>query len=267
MTSCSEIHGIFSMATSFPETWARTDVANTSLSRGLACACTRNVQCRCFAMPSANAKARQIANINRVFMPLDKGFDTNFATPKTFGLFSLLMTRRIILLLLLLLMAGNIFGQDITPTPTPARRRGWLSRILHPFSPEVVPHYKDPRLRGLALDLQITPQTVKLSEVRQLGVKVTLANLSKRPVSLDFTTNQQVEISLRNSAGDILTKWSDNHAIREKSARALINPQEHVEYNEMIATRDLTPNKVFVAEVFFPAYPELRVRQKFLAVP
>jgi hypothetical protein len=47
----------------------------------------------------------------------------------------------------------------------------------------------------------------------------------------------------------------------------LINPQERVEYNETIATRDLTPNKVFVAEVFFPAYPELQIRQKFLAVP
>ena len=200
-------------------------------------------------------------------MPLDNGFDTNFATPKTFGLFSLLMTRRIILLLLLLLMAGNIFGQDITPTPTPARRRGWLSRILHPFSPEVVPHYKDPRLRGLALDLQITPQTVKLSEVRQLGVKVTLANLSKRPVPLDFPTNQRIEIYLMDSAGDILAKWSENHAITEKPVTVLINPQERVEYNETIATRELTPNKVFIAEVFFPQYPELRIRQKFLAVP
>src|SRR5437773_9745332 len=121
-------------------------------------------------------------------MPLDKGFDTNFATPKTFGLFSLLMTRRIILLLLLLLMAGNIFGQDSAPTSTPGRRRGWLRRILHPFSPEVVPHCKDRMLRGLALDLPIITQTVKLSEVRQLGVKVTLANLSKRPVPLDFPT-------------------------------------------------------------------------------
>src|SRR6058998_4101957 len=176
------------------------------------------------------------------------------------------MKRRIVLLLLMLFMAVSIFGQDAAPTATP-RRRGWLSRILHPFSPEVVPQYKDPRLRGLALDLQITPQTVKLSEVRQLGIKVTLANLSKRPVALDFPTNQRIEIYLVNSAGDILTKWSDNHAITEKSATVLINPQEHVEYNEMIATRDLTPNKVFVAEVFFPAYPELRVRQKFLAVP
>jgi Intracellular proteinase inhibitor len=182
-------------------------------------------------------------------------------------LFNPLMKRPLVLLLLVFFAVGSIFGQDTAPTSTPTRRRGWLSRILHPFSPDVVPQYKDARLRGLALDLQITPQTIRLSEVRQLGIKATLANLSKRPVTLDFPTNQRIEIYLMNSAGDILTKWSDNHAITEKPATILINPQERIEYNESIATRDLTPNKVFIAEVFFPQYPELRIRQKFLAVP
>jgi len=176
------------------------------------------------------------------------------------------MKRPIVLLFLILLMAGGIFGQEAAPTATP-RRRGWLSRILHPFSPNVVPQYKDPRLRGLSLDLQITPQTVKLSEVRQLGIKVSLANLSKRPVALDFPTSQRIEIYLKNSAGDVLAKWSDNHAITEKPGTILVNPQERIEYSETISTRELTPNKVFIAEVFFPQYPELRIRQKFLAVP
>ena len=177
------------------------------------------------------------------------------------------MKRRIVLLVLVVLVAGGIFGQDVTPTPTAARKRGWLSRILHPFSPNVVPQYKDPRLRGLALDLQITPQTVKLSEVRQLNVKVTLANLSKRPVALDFPTSQRIEIYLMNSAGEVLTKWSENHAIVEQPATILINPSERIEYNETISTRELTPNKVFIAEVFFPQFLELSIRQKFLAVP
>ena len=176
------------------------------------------------------------------------------------------MKRRILLLFLTLFVAGALFGQEAAPTATP-RRRSWLSRILHPFSPDVVPQYKDPRLRGLALDLQITPQTVKLSEVRQLGIKLTLANLSKRPVTLEFPTNQRIEIYLMNSAGDILTKWSDNHAITEKPGTILVNPQERIEYSETISTRELTPNKVFIAEVFVPQYPELRIRQKFLAVP
>jgi hypothetical protein len=176
------------------------------------------------------------------------------------------MKHRIVLVLLTVVMAGAIFGQEAAPTATP-RRRGWLSRILHPFSPDIVPQYKDPRLRGLALDLQITPQTVKLSEVRQLGIKLSLANLSKRPVPLEFPTNQRIEIYLMNSAGDILTKWSDNHAITDKPGTILVNPQERIEYSETISTRELTPNKVFIAEVFFPQYPELRIRQKFLAVP
>jgi hypothetical protein len=177
------------------------------------------------------------------------------------------MKGRPVLHILMLLLAGSMFAQDALPTPTPSRKRGWLGRLLHPFSPEAVPQYKDARLRGLTVDLQITPQTIKLSEVRQLGIKLTLANISKRPVTLDFPTNQRIEIYLMNSEGNILTKWSDNHAIAEKPATILINPQERIEYNESIATRDLTPNRVFIAEVFFPQYPELRVRQKFLAVP
>jgi intracellular proteinase inhibitor BsuPI len=177
------------------------------------------------------------------------------------------MKRRFVLFVLIAFVPGAAFGQDVTPTPTPARKRSWLGRVLHPFSPNVVPQYKDARLRGLSLDLQITPQTVKLSEVRQLSVKVTLANLSKRPVTLDFPTTQRIEIYLTNSAGDVLTKWSENHAIAEKPGTILINPSERIEYNETISTRELTPNKVFIAEVFFPQFLELRVRQKFLAVP
>src|SRR5438552_18673520 len=86
MTSRSEIHGIFSMAISLPETWACTDVEKTSVSRGFAWACTRKVQCRCFAKPATGAQSRQRTIAPRIFMPIDKGFDRNFATPKTLGL-------------------------------------------------------------------------------------------------------------------------------------------------------------------------------------
>src|SRR5262249_13481264 len=142
------------------------------------------------------------------------------------------MKRRLVLLVLVVFIAGAMMGQDVTPMPTPSRKRGWLSRMLHPFSPNVVPQYNDPRLNGLALDLQITPQTVKLSEVRQLNVKVTLANLGKRPVTLDFHTTQRIEIYLMDSAGNVLTRWSENHAITDKAATVLINPGERIEYNE-----------------------------------
>jgi hypothetical protein len=100
-----------------------------------------------------------------------------------------------------------------------------------------------------------------------MDVKVTLTNKGKRSITLEFPNAQRFEIYLRNSAEKILTTWSDNHAFAESVGTVLINPQEHIEYAETIATRELTPNKVFIAEVFFPKYPELRVRQKFLTAP
>ena len=173
------------------------------------------------------------------------------------------MSPRLICVVLALAMASSVSAQEPTP-----EKRGWLSRLLHPFqSSNPAPEYKDSRLRGLVLALKLSPQPVKLSEVRQLQVNTTLSNVAKRAVVLDFPTEQRFEIYLRNSSEAILTIWSDNHAFEEKPGTVLINPSERVDYPTSIATRDLTPNKVFICEVYFPQYPELRVRQKFLTAP
>jgi len=148
------------------------------------------------------------------------------------------------------------------------QKRGFFGRVLHPFSSsDVLPKYNDRRLRGLVLDLQVSPQPVRLSEIRQVEVKLTVTNKGNHMIQLDFPTDQRIEIQLLNAGDVVLTKWSENHAIKDKPASVLINPGEHVEYKENIATRDLTPNKVFTAEVFFPKYPDLKIRQKFLTEP
>ena len=176
------------------------------------------------------------------------------------------MSRALLMALLWSLVASPLVAQDATPHPTP-QKRGWFSRLLHPFESTPAPNYKDPRLRGLILELKLSPQPFKLSEVRQLEVKVTLTNVSKRAVTLEFPTDQRIEIHLKNSAETILTSWSDNHAFDDTPGTVLINPGEHIYYPETIATRELTPNKVFIVEVFFPQYPDLRIRQKFLTAP
>ena len=170
----------------------------------------------------------------------------------------------------MLLGAGSLVSQDASPargSPNATPRRSWFGRVFHPFSSSRPPQYKDPKLRGLEPQLQLSPQPLKLSETRQMEVKVIVTNRGKHPVELDFPTDQRIEIYLRNSAEAILTKWSDNHAVTEKQETILINPDEHVEYVQTIATRELTPDKVFIVEVFFPNYPELRIRQKFLTEP
>jgi len=195
------------------------------------------------------------------------------------------MIRLAIIFSILLALAAGLLAQGTapetrpsvatTPVPTPTpittttlKKRGLFGRILHPFSSsEVLPKYNDRKLRGLILDLQVSPQPVRLSEVRQMEVKVTVTNMGNRMIPLDFPTDQRIEIQLLNAADAVLTKWSENHAIKDKPGTILINPGEHVEYKENIATRDLTPGRVFTADVFLPKYPELHVRQKFLTEP
>jgi hypothetical protein len=174
---------------------------------------------------------------------------TRFATFADYPL----MKRAAVLSLLAFAVVATGLAQQATPSPT-SPKRGWLSRLFHPRTSEPLPEYNDPQLRGLVLSLQLSPQPVKLSEVRQMDVKLTITNKSKRPITLDFPNAQRFEIHLRNSAEKILTSWSENHSFAESPGTILINPQEHIEYAETIATRELTPNKVFIAEVFFPQY-------------
>jgi Intracellular proteinase inhibitor len=176
------------------------------------------------------------------------------------------MSRAALPLLLVLALCASAFAQQTGPSPT-AQRRGWMSRMLHPFRSERLPDYKDSRLRGLTLALELSPQPVKLSEVRQLNVTFTLINKARNSITLDFPSTQRFEIYLRNPTETVLATWSDNHAFTDDAGTVLINPEEHIEYAETIATRELTPNKVFIAEVFFPKYPEVRVRQKFMTAP
>ena len=102
---------------------------------------------------------------------------------------------------ILLGTATLAFAQEPSP-----QKRSFLGRLLHPFnSAEKVPEYRNPKLRGLVLSVQIPSEPVKLAEVRQLPVSVLLSNRGDRAVELSFPTEQRIEILLHNAAGQIVT--------------------------------------------------------------
>jgi hypothetical protein len=154
----------------------------------------------------------------------------------------------------------------LAQTSTP--HRSMVDRILHPFSAsKKAPSYRDPRLRGLLFEVQVPLEPVRLSEVRQLHVKAVLSNTGKGPASLDFPTSQRIDIQLLGANGEVLTKWSETRAFTEEAGHLLVNPHEQIVYDETIATRELQPGRVYTADVFFPSYPELHARQKFMTAP
>jgi hypothetical protein len=152
--------------------------------------------------------------------------------------------------------------------PSPAER-SFFNRMLHPFgsAKKKAAKYQDPHLRGLMLEVQVPTEPIRLSEVRQLRVQAILSNIGGSPVPLEFPTSQRIDIQLLNPAGEVMTRWSENRAFTEEIGTLTINPREQVVYNETIATRELQPGRVYSVEVFFPKYPELRTRQKFMTAP
>jgi hypothetical protein len=167
-------------------------------------------------------------------------------------------------IMIALLALSNATAQ----APSPAER-SFFNRMLHPFgsAKKKTPKYQDSRLRGLLVEVQVPTEPIRLSEVRQLRVQARLSNLGGFPVSLDFPTSQRIDIQLLNPAGEVLTRWSENRAFNEEIGNLTINPREDIVYNETIATRELQPGRVYSVEVFFPKYPELRSRQKFMTAP
>src|SRR5207237_8286167 len=94
-----------------------------------------------------------------------------------------------IALVLALLVTSNALAQS----PSPGR--SFFSRILHPFgSSHKAPKYRDARLRGLLLELEVSGEAVRLSEVRQLHIRARLINLGVYPVSRVFPTSQPLHI-------------------------------------------------------------------------
>ena len=152
-----------------------------------------------------------------------------------------------------------------TSVASAQEKRSWFSRMLHPS--EKIPTYKNPKIRGLAVAVELPSEPVKLSEMRQLPVHVLLTNRGDKAVELHFPTEQRIEILLHNSTGRVVTRWSDNRAFEAKPGTLLINPGEHVEYSETIATRELEPGKVFAVQATVPAYPELDAQRKGIAAP
>lgn len=173
--------------------------------------------------------------------------------------------RRLTLFAALLLLAQPTW---LAAQETSAPKRGFLGRMLHPFgSSTKIPEYRNPKLRGLQLRVEIPPEPIKLGEMRQLPVVVHLENVGDRAVELSFQTDQRIEILLHDAAGRIVNRWSDNRAFAAAPATVLINPSEHLEYSETIATRELAPGRVFTVEVLVPAYPELDTKRKSIASP
>lgn len=123
--------------------------------------------------------------------------------------------------------------------------------------------------QGLAVEVRVAPDPIKLNEARQIDVTIILRNTSKKPVHLNFPSGQTLEILLKEpNTNKVLTKWSADRLFNQESRYLLINPEERLEFNEALPTRDMQPGKPYAVEAFFLGYEtDLRATKAVIPQP
>jgi hypothetical protein len=103
--------------------------------------------------------------------------------------------------------------------PSPPER-GFLNRMFHPFASakNKAPKYQDSHLRGLLLEVQVPDGTDPAFGSAPATGSGDIEEYWQFSGSVDFPTSQRIDIHLLNSAGEVLTRWSENRAFTEKSA-------------------------------------------------
>jgi hypothetical protein len=112
--------------------------------------------------------------------------------------------------------------------------------------------------KGLEIGLQADPAEVKVADVKQIKVTVTLANRSKKIAQLDFPTSQRIEVLVKSQEGKTIEQWSEDQAFSNEPTMVAINPTERLEYVVNVATRDMVADQTYIIEAFFPNFDQLR---------
>lgn len=141
--------------------------------------------------------------------------------------------------------------------------RMWQStQRLNPLHRELKPREMKqaapPNLRAITTTLALDPPAPNLAEVRQVKVTLQLVNHGKKMVHLDFPTTQRIDVVVKDAAGKIIERWSEDHRFENQPGLVTINAGERLEYSASVATREMKAGETFTVEAWLPAYDTLR---------
>ena len=112
--------------------------------------------------------------------------------------------------------------------------------------------------------LAVSPLPIQLSENREVKVSVSLINHTKKYVDLNFPNSQRIEILIRDATGKVVTTWSEDQSFTNDPASVTVDPGERLQYDELLATREMNPGQPYTIEASFPSYPDLKSALKVI---
>ena len=109
--------------------------------------------------------------------------------------------------------------------------------------------------------LTIVPEAPLLSETRELDLTYTIRNTGRQMARLEFPTSQRLEIVTRNSSGAVIERWSDDRVFQPGEGLVVINPDERIEFQEKVPTRDMRAGASYTVEASLATEPDFAIEQ------
>lgn len=106
--------------------------------------------------------------------------------------------------------------------------------------------------------LTIEPTAFSLQDRREISVTYTIRNNTPRMMRVEYPTGQRIDILTKDASGNVVDKWSDDRTFAPDEGIVIINPQERIEYQEKIPTREMKPGQTYSVDAFAttePAFP------------
>jgi hypothetical protein len=140
--------------------------------------------------------------------------------------------------------------------PRDGSEDSWGNRFADLVDP-VVPDSLQNRGPALQAELRSDPAEFPLAERREVRIFFTVKNVSKRAERLDFATTQRFDLSVIAPDGKRIFLWSEDRAFEPVAASVMVNPQERVEYEAVVPTRDMKGGGIYRIEAGLTGFAEI----------
>lgn len=98
------------------------------------------------------------------------------------------------------------------------------------------------------LVLSVEPGEFSLSQTGELDVSLKISNAQKHEIEINYPNDQRLEVVTKDSAGNVIARWSEDRAFEPREGFVEINPEEYVIYAERVSTSKMKAGQTYTIE-------------------
>jgi len=98
------------------------------------------------------------------------------------------------------------------------------------------------------MTLTVDPSDFSLAQTSELDVSLKISNARKHEIELTYPDNQRLEILIKDSSGNVVSRWSEDRAFDQQEGFTEINPNEYVIYAERVSTSKMKAGQSYSIE-------------------